>query len=93
MRRLAHLLLWLAVATLFLIVEFSTLPTSLSEWLLLVGLGLPLWAFAEWLGRRTLGHPWFDRLSSPARIALGVPVLLAAFAALVGADSLAQRWW
>ena len=51
-------------------------PHSLLGWLVLFAVGLPTWAFLEWLGNVVLTNKWFDRFSSAGRIALGVPVLL-----------------
>lgn len=51
-------------------------PHSVLGWLALFAVGLPTWAFLEWLGNIALNNKWFDRLSSASRIALGVPVLL-----------------
>ena len=51
-------------------------PHSVLGWLVLFAVGLPTWAFLEWLGDAVLNNQWFGRLSSPARIALGVPAVL-----------------
>ena len=51
-------------------------PHSALGWLALFAVGLPTWAFLEWLGNVVLNNRWFNRLSSAARIALGVPAVL-----------------
>ncbi len=51
-------------------------PHSMLGWLALFAVGLPTWAFLEWLGDVVLNSKWFDRLSSASRIALGVPAVL-----------------
>ena len=57
--------------------QFWVLPATLSGWLMLIVLGLPIWFFLEWLGEKVLGAPFFTKLSSPARVAIGVPVFVA----------------
>jgi hypothetical protein len=52
-------------------------PHSVTGWMALVALGLPVWFLVEWLGERTLGSSFFSRRSSTARILLGVPVAIA----------------
>ena len=56
---------------------YPTVPHSLLGWLALFGLGLPTWALLECLADVTLQRGFFRRLGSAARVALGVPVVLA----------------
>ncbi len=56
---------------------FPAVPHSLLGWVALVGLGLPVWVFLEWLGEAVLGSRFFARRSSGFRILLGVPALIA----------------
>ena len=56
---------------------FPAVPHSLSGWAALVGLGLPVWIFLEWLGNTVVGSRFFMRRSSGVRILLGVPTVLA----------------
>jgi hypothetical protein len=58
-----------------LMLLFWAVPTSAMSWALLVVLGVPVWLFLEWLGSSVLGAKFFHRLSSPARIAVAVPVV------------------
>ena len=51
-------------------------PHSVLGWLALFAVGLPTWAFLEWLGDVVLNNKRFNRLSSASRIALGVPAVL-----------------
>lgn len=70
------LLLWL---------YYPIVPHSVLGWILLFVIGIPTWAFLEWLGDMVLGAKVFSRLGPKGRIALGVPVLilLIAIAAVV----------
>ena len=67
---LAFLLCWL------LYLYFPAVPHSVLGWVALVGLGLPVWFFLEWLGTAVLGSRFFARRSSGFRILVGVPVCL-----------------
>lgn len=57
--------------------QYWVFPATVSGWFILVVLGLPAWFFLEWLGEKVLGGRFFSKLSSPARIALAVPVFAA----------------
>ena len=43
---------------------------------MLVGLGVPVSLLIEWIGDASLSHRWFDRLSSPMRIMVAIPIVL-----------------
>lgn len=74
---IALLLAAVIVAGVVLYLHYPTMPHSLLGWLALFALGLPTWALLECLGDVTLQSGFFRRLSSGARIALGVPTVLA----------------
>jgi hypothetical protein len=57
-------------------VYYPALPRSVAGWLGMLFVGVPLLFLIEWLGEKTLGSAFFDRLSSVTRIALGVPVFV-----------------
>ena len=59
-----------------LAIQFWVLPTKLFGWLILIALGLPALFFLEWLGEKVLRAPFFTKLSSPARIAVGIPAVI-----------------
>ena len=59
---------------------FPAVPHSFLGWVALVGLGLPIWIFLEWLGNTVVGSRFFIRRSSGVRILLGVPTALAIMA-------------
>ena len=59
---------------------FPAVPRSFLGWLALVGLGVPVWIFLEWLGEAVVGSNFFARRSSGVRILLGVPTALAIMA-------------
>jgi hypothetical protein len=53
--------------------HYPAKPHTVFGWVALFGIGLPAWALLEWLGDLVSQIKWLDRLSSPTRIALGVP--------------------
>jgi hypothetical protein len=55
---------------------YPAVPHSVIGWVLLVVVGIPTWFFLEWLGEVTLGSQLFTKLSSGARIAIAVPVII-----------------
>ncbi len=57
--------------------QFWIFPAPFSGWFILIVLGLPVWFYLEWLGEKVLGAPFFKKMSSTARIAIGVPVIIA----------------
>lgn len=59
-----------------LFIYFPAFPRSIIGWLSLFFVGVPVLFLVEWLGEKTLGSAFFTRLSSPARIALGVPAVV-----------------
>lgn len=59
-----------------LFVYYPAFPRSIAGWLGLFFVGVPLLFLFEWLGEKTLGSAFFNRLSSIARIVLGVPVFI-----------------
>jgi hypothetical protein len=71
---------WIGLAAVLLCgllyLYFPAVPHSVLGWVVLVGLGLPVWAFVEWLGAVVLGSRFFANRSSSIRIFIGVPVLL-----------------
>ena len=69
---------------------FPAVPHSLLGWLALVGLGVPVWIFLEWLGEAVVGSRFFARRSSGVRILLGVPTALAIMAIAWGCVRLVQ---
>jgi hypothetical protein len=74
---IAVLLAVFIAAGALLYLYYPATPHSILGWLALFGLGLPTWGLLECLGDLTLQNGLFRRLSSSARIALGVPTLLA----------------
>jgi hypothetical protein len=75
---LGGLLIAIPFATLALLyLYYPASPHSVLGWIALFAIGIPTWAGLECLGDVVLQHGFFKRLSSPARIALGVPVVLA----------------
>jgi hypothetical protein len=71
------LLAVLLVAGVLLSLYFPTVPDTVLGWVALFVIGLPTWFFLEWLGTVVLGAKVIARLSSPARIAIGVPLVIA----------------
>jgi ABC-type dipeptide/oligopeptide/nickel transport system permease subunit len=59
-----------------LFVYYPAFPKSVLGWLSLIFIGMPSLLFFEWLGEKTLGSEFFNRLSVGMRIALGVPVFI-----------------
>lgn len=57
-------------------IYYPVIPRTILGWFLLFVIGIPSWFFLEWLGDRVLSARFFSRMSSAARIALGVPVLI-----------------
>jgi hypothetical protein len=57
-----------------LALQFWVLPTKFVGWVALLTLGLPTWLLLEWLGEKVSSSQFFRKMSSPARIAIGVPV-------------------
>src|SRR6187402_2824341 len=55
---------------------YPVAPRTGPGWVLLFVIGIPSWFFLQWLGDRVLGARFFAGMSSAARIALGVPVLI-----------------
>lgn len=71
---------WIGLAAVLLCgllyLYFPAVPRSLLGWVVLVGVGLPVWAFLEWLGEAVLGSRFFANRSSGFRILVGVPVVV-----------------
>lgn len=59
-----------------LFVYYPAFPRSIVGWLALLFVGAPLLFLFEWLGEKTLGSEFFNRLSGVTRIAIGVPVFV-----------------
>lgn len=72
----AALLALVFVLGVLLWMYYPVIPKSVLGWVSLFVIGIPSWFFLEWLGDRVLGARFFTRMSSAARIALGVPVLI-----------------
>jgi hypothetical protein len=69
-----------------LLMFFPVVPRTPLGWAALVGLGVPLWFFLEWLGQLVLGSSFYSRRSSAGRIVLAIPavaLLLAIGAVLI----------
>jgi hypothetical protein len=75
---------------LLLYIYFPAVPRSTLGWVALVGLGLPVWLFLEWLGEVVLDSALFRRRSSGFRILVGVPVVLMLMAIAVACVRLVQ---
>jgi hypothetical protein len=73
----AVLLAILLLGCILLWLYYPVRPRSAVGWILMFAIGVPTLAFSEWLAEAVLGAKIFRRLSSGARIALGVPVFLA----------------
>src|SRR5262245_58440541 len=70
-------ILAIILVTGFLVWLFSpSVPHRSPGWTLLFVIGIPTWLLIEWSGARLLDMQFFSRLSSGARIALAVPVLI-----------------
>lgn len=65
-----------AIAGILLAVSFGVVPGSIAGWLMLFIIGIPAWMFLERLGDAALRLPMMQRLSSPARILIGVPLVI-----------------
>src|SRR6185295_192403 len=72
----AALLALVFVLGVLLWMYYPVIPKTVLGWVSLFVIGIPSWFFLEWLGDRVLGSRFFTRLSSAARIALGIPVLI-----------------
>ena len=70
---------------------FPAVPRSLLGWVALFLVGLPAWFALEWVGTTVLGLPFFTRLSSPMRILLAVPALVAIMVLAVVLGQFVQR--
>ena len=70
---------------------FPAVPSSLLGWVALFLVGLPAWFALEWVGTRVLGSQFFARLSSPMRILLAVPALVAIMVLALVFGQLVQR--
>ncbi len=56
-----------------LIIAFGIFPRSVLGWLALLIVGIPAWVVLEWSGEAASRMPFFQRLSSPTRILIGIP--------------------
>jgi hypothetical protein len=81
-------LVWLVLAGLLLFSLWHDLPRTSLQWVLLLAFGPPLYifgeAFFEWLFSLKHGQAISQRKTSPIRILLALPVMLALFA---------LSWW
>ena len=73
---IATLLVATLVVGMLLWLYYPTVPHNVLGWILLFVIGIPTWLLLEWLGERVLGSRFLSRLSSAARIALAVPILI-----------------
>jgi hypothetical protein len=60
-----------------LFIYYPAVPRSVLGWLALVFVGLPVWFFLEWLGNRALGMRFLTQFSSPVRIIVALPFVIA----------------
>ena|SRR5207302_11422027 len=65
------------VTCMLLYLYFPAVPHSLVGWAALFVIGIPTWFFLERLGEVTLGSSFFAKLSSTARIAVAIPIVIA----------------
>ena len=75
-----------------LLMYFPAVPRTPFGWAALLGLGIPLWVFLEWLGHLVLGSSFYARRSSIGRVLLAIPavaILVVVAAALIGLVQLA----
>jgi hypothetical protein len=75
-----------------LFVYYPAIPRTIVGWLGLLFVGVPLLFLFEWLGEKTLGSPFFSRLPSAARIALGVPVFIILMVVVIWLASIASSF-
>lgn len=59
---------------------FPAVPRSVLGWIALVGLGIPVWIFLEWMGEFVFDSRLFKRRSIVFRVLVGVPVFCAVLA-------------
>jgi hypothetical protein len=74
LRRIALFVCGLVFLLGLLALQFWVLPTKFAGWLALLALGLPTWLLLECLSEKISNSQAFKKMSSPARIAIGVPV-------------------
>jgi membrane protease YdiL (CAAX protease family) len=67
----------LIVIGLLLALYFPAIPKNWAGWVVLIGLGLPVWFGIEWFGEKVIQALKFRQMSSGMRILLGVPVMAA----------------
>lgn len=56
---------------------YPAIPHSAFGWAALFVVGIPTWIALELFGEYALGRPFFAKLSSGARIAVAVPIVIA----------------
>jgi len=77
MRKVAYaLVVGTAFVGLLMYFYLPAVPHSALGWIALIGLGLPVWMFLEWLGEFVFDSRLFRGRSSGFRIVVGVPVFI-----------------